>query len=264
MVDPNDWQRICSEHLAVTSYDRATLDAIWEDRSYDPKTRPETYLTYPDALARHELGEPEPPRDAPSLWEVVAARRSKRNYLDQPLTLNQLNLLLWSGQGITGDKGDYQLRTAPSSGALYPIETFLFVQRVEGLEPGLYHLDVRGWALEALRLGDLSDTACELALDQEHVRRAGVTFLWTAVMERCRRKYYERAYRYVWWDVGHVAENLHLAATALGLGSVSMDAWYDRQAHEFLGIDGEEHFSVLMASVGRVEGADWEADRRVE
>lgn len=182
MVDPNDWQRICSEHLAVTSYDRATLDAIWEDRSYDPKTRPETYLTYPDALARHELGEPEPPRDAPSLWEVVAARRSKRNYLDQPLTLNQLNLLLWSGQGITGDKGDYQLRTAPSSGALYPIETFLFVQRVEGLEPGLYHLDVRGWALEALRLGDLSDTACELALDQEHVRRAGVTFLWTAVM----------------------------------------------------------------------------------
>lgn len=262
MVDPEDWRRICDDFLEVSAYDRASLDAIWAERSYDPKTRPETYLTYPEA-PRVELGEPVFPAQSPSVFEALRARRSKRRFLDEPLSLAQLNLLLWSHQGITGDKGDYQLRTAPSSGALYPIETYLFAQRVSGLEPGLYHLDVRGWALERLRAGDLSDEACGIALDQEHVRQAGVTFLWTAVMERCRRKYYERAYRYVWWDVGHAAENLHLAAGALGLGSVSMGAWYDAQAHALLGICGREHFSVLMASVGRVEGQSWEVDRRL-
>lgn len=262
MVNPDDWRQICADFLDVTSYERATLAGIWEGRSYDPKTRPATYLTYPDA-PRVPLGEPAFPASSPGVFEVLRARRSKRAFLDEPLSLEQLNLLLWSSQGITGDKGDYQLRTAPSSGALYPIETYLFAQRVAGLEPGLYHLDVAGWSLELLRPGDLSEEAYAIALDQAHVRQAGVTFLWTAVMERCRRKYYERAYRYVWWDVGHAAENLHLAACALGLGSVSMGAWYDRQAHELLGIDGQEHFSVLMASVGRVEGSSWVADRRI-
>lgn len=266
-VDPEGWREICADYHQVTSYDRATLEAIWADRSYDRENRPETYLRYPEALARVPLGEPTPPAAAPDVWAVLANRRSKRDYLDEPLSLAELNLLLWATQGITGDLGDYQLRAAPSSGALYPIETFLFVQRVEGLEPGLYHLDVKAWELEALRLEPLeqiSKTACEVALDQEHARRAGVNFLWTAVMERCRRKYYERAWRYVWWDTGHVAENLHLAATALGLGSVSMGAWYDRQAHEVLGIDGVEHFTTLMASVGKVGGEDWRADRRIE
>lgn len=197
---------------------------------------------------------------------MLGARRSKRDYLDAPIPLDQLNALLWATQGITGELKDYELRTAPSSGALYPIETFLFVLRVDGLDPGLYHLDVKGWALEALKLEPLEEVArvaTELALDQEHAGRAAVSFLWTAVLERCQRKYYERAFRYVWWDVGHLAENLHLAATALNLGSVSMGAWYDVQAHEYLGIDGREHFTALMASVGRVAGDDWRADRRI-
>lgn len=263
MSDASDWRTLCDEYVQVTSYDRATLDAIWSDRSYDKDSRPETYLTYPDALARIPLGEPELPRGT-DLWQVIGARRSKRNYLPEPISLNDLNVLLWATQGITAQQDDYQLRTAPSSGALYPIETYLFVLNVEGLEPGLYHLDVRGWALEALKLEDVADTACAIALDQEHARHAAVDFLWTAVLERTRAKYYERAYRYVWWDVGHVAENLHLAATGLGLGSVSMGAWYDKQAHEYLGIDGEEHFTALMASVGKVAGSDWLADRRFE
>jgi SagB-type dehydrogenase family enzyme len=261
-MDPKNWRTICDDFLQVTSYDRATLDAIWEGRSYDRDNRPETYLTYPEAVKRIPLGEPEFPQ-GPTLWEALRARRSKRDYLPEPITLQELNLLLWATQGITGELKDYQLRTAPSSGALYPIETYLFVQRVEGVEPGLYHLDVKGWALEALKLEeDVAETACAIALDQKHAGLAAVNFLWTAVMERCRAKYYERAYRYVWWDVGHVAENLHLAATSLGLGSVSMGAWYDEQAHDYLGIDGEQEFTALMASVGRVEGGDWRDDRR--
>lgn len=259
----DDWREVCDRYLRVTSYDRATLDAIWEDRSYDHANRPPTYLRYPEAEPRIPLGEPQFPADTAPLWTLLAQRRSKRNYLAEPLSHNELNLLLWSTQGITARMDGYELRASPSSGALYPIETFLFVTNVAGLDPGLYHLDVEGWALEALRLDPgIADTATEIALDQEHVRHAGVTFLWTAVLPRCRAKYYERAYRYVWWDVGHTAENLHLAAAGLGLGSVSMGAWYDVQAHELLGIDGVEHVSALMASVGKVAGDDWQADRR--
>lgn len=265
-VNPKDWRKICKDFHRVTSYDMETLATISEGRSYDNANRPESYLSYPDAVVRIPLGEPQPPPDSPDLWSVLRQRRSKRDFLNEPLDLAELNLLLWATQGITGDRGDYQLRTSPSAGALYPCETYLFVQRVHGLEPGLYHLDVRGWALEALRLApweEVSAEACGLALGQEHARRAGVNFLWTAVMERCTRKYHERAWRYVWWDVGHIAENLHLAAVALGLGSVSMGAWYDKQAHEILEIDGVGHFTTLMASVGRVSGSDWRRDRRI-
>ncbi len=256
-----DWRRICDKFMQATSYAPEEMDEGWKDRKYDRANRPETYLTYPDAAVRIELGKPDFP-DAPSLWSVLEGRRSKRNFLDQPMTLNQLNVLLWATQGVTADMGDYQLRTAPSAGALYPLETYLIVNNVEGLERGLYHLDVRGWALEGLRLEDLRDAGTEALLDQEMCRHSGVNFVWTAVIERCRAKYYERTYRYLWWDSGHVAENLALAATALGLGCTCMGAWYDGLMCELLGIDGVEHVSALTATVGTIQGEDWLADRR--
>jgi len=93
-------------------------------------------------------------------------------------------------------------------------------------------------------------------------KHAAVNIVWTAVMERCRAKYYERAYRYVWWDSAVVAENFLLAASALDLGACLMGSWYDDLVHELLEIDGEEHFSTLTASVGNVAGKDWLEDRR--
>ncbi|MCO4771012.1 MAG: SagB/ThcOx family dehydrogenase [Deltaproteobacteria bacterium] len=256
-----DWKRICDAFLTATSYSPEEMEEGWKDRSYDRENRPATYLTYPDAPVRVELGEPSLP-PTPDLWAVLRGRRSKRNFLPEPVTLDELNCMLWGSQGIVQDMGNYQLRTAPSAGALYPIETYLVVNNVEGLQPGLYHLDVRGWALEGLRMGDLSDEACRALLDQEAVRASGLTFLWTAVMERCEAKYYERAYRYVWWDVGHISENISLVATALGLGACCMGAWHDSLVHELIGIDGKEHFSALTTAVGRIEGNDWLEDRR--
>ena len=256
-----DWRRICDEYLEATSYSPEEMEKGWADRHYDRSKRPETYLSYPDALTRVELGEPQFPEAAP-LWKVLAERRSKRNFLSEPMSLNALNVLLWSTQGVTADMGSYQLRTVPSAGALYPIETYLFVNRVEGLEPGIYHLDVRGWALEALRLEDVSELGSQALLGQQMCRDASVNFVWTAMIGRCRAKYYERAYRYIWWDSAAVAENFLLSATALGLGACAMGSWYDGLVHELFGLDGVEHFSVLTASLGRVEGKDWLADRR--
>ena len=152
----SDWKRICAEFLEATSYSPAELEEASPHRSYDRANRPDTYLTYPDAEARIPLGAPDLP-EGTDFWQTVGQRRSKRNFLPVPLSLNQLNCLLWATQGITEDMGDYQLRTAPSAGALYPIETYLGINMVEGVEPGIYHLDVRGWALEALRIGDVRD-----------------------------------------------------------------------------------------------------------
>lgn len=264
-MDP-DWRRICDEFVRATNYDsmREVREAFsarpaWSYSEHDP------YLKYDAPACRVQLGAPEFP-PAPSVWEVFRNRRTLRRFVQEPISLNQLNVLLWSAQGVTGmverDGVSYQLRTAPSAGGLYPIETYLFVNSVEGLDPGLYHLDVGNWVLEGLRLADLREEAYLGLLQQRHVRTAAVNVIWTAVLPRCRAKYHERAYRYIWWDVGHISENLLMAATALGLGACVMGAWLDSLINQSLGIDGVEHLSVLTASVGAVEGLDWRVDRR--
>ncbi len=256
-----DWRRICDAFMQATSYTPKGWEAWWKGREYDRDNRPETYLSYPDAACHVDLGEPQFPQGV-DLWDTFRQRRSKRNFLPEPLGLNELNVLLWSAQGITADMGEYQLRTAPSSGALYPVETYLVVNNVDGLEPGIYHLDVANWRLEGIKLGDVRAAGHQALRGQAMTEHAAVNVIWTAVMERCRAKYFERAYRYVWWDSAVIAENFLLAATGLGLGACTMGSWYDDLVHELLGIDGQEHVSVLTASVGRITGADWRQDRR--
>jgi SagB-type dehydrogenase family enzyme len=256
-----DWRRIGEEFLQATSYTPEGWDAWWADRHYDRENRPPTYLSYPNAACHVPLGEPQRPPGV-DLWQTLGARRSKRNFLPESLQLNELNLLLWSCQGITADMGEYQLRTAPSSGALFPTETYLVVNAVEGLDPGIYHLDVQNWRLEGIRMGDFRNAGHAALRGQAMTQHAAVNVIWTTVLERCLAKYFERAYRYIWWDAAAIMENFLLAATGLGLGACAMGSWYDDLTHELLGIDGKEHFSVLTASVGRIRGEDWLEDRR--
>jgi len=256
-----DWRRIGEEFMQATSYTPEGWDEWWADRHYDRENRPPTYLSYPNAACHVRLEEPQPPPGV-DLWQTFQQRRSKRNFLPESLQLNELNLLLWSCQGITADMGDYQLRTAPSSGALFPTETYLVVNAVEDLEPGIYHLDVQNWRLEGIRMGDFREAGHAALRGQTMTQHAAVNVIWTTVMERCLAKYFERAYRYIWWDAAAIMENFLLAATGLGLGACAMGSWYDDLTHELLGIDGKEHFSVLTASVGRIRGQDWLEDRR--
>lgn len=258
-----DWKRICNDYMKATSYSPEEMDSeLWKDRHYDPKNRPETYLTYPEAKIHIPLEQPKFPASS-NIWSVLQDRRSKRNFISEPITLNELNLLLWGTQGITADLGDYQLRTVPSAGALFPIETYLLVNNVEGLEKGLYHFDVKNRVLEGLKLEDVSDFSFRASLNQEMAKISGVNFVWTAMIERCRAKYYERAYRYVWWDTGHISQNLYLTGTALGLGVCCAGAWHDNLLSDYLEIDGKDHFPTLFASVGKIEGIDWQYDRRI-
>ena len=115
----------------------------------------------------------------------------------------------------------------------------MIANAVEGLEQGLYHYDVLGRALERLSAGDLRLPIARAALDQRIAAEAQAVFVWTAVLERSRWKYGERFLRYVLLDAGHIAENVALAATALGLGTCQIAAFYDEEAADILGVDPE-------------------------
>lgn len=211
--------------------------------------RPDPFKSYPSAV-RLALPKAEETGLA-SLGQALRARRSVRDYGPEPLTQVELSLLLWAGQGATRLVQGFALRTAPSAGALYPIETYLSVQNVEGVPPGLYHYGVLGHDLELLVSGDRSEAVAAAALDQGFISSAAALFIWTAVFARSTWKYRARAYRYIYLDAGHIAQNVALAASALGLGTCPIAALYDEEVNALIGIDGQTESVVYMTSAGR-------------
>jgi SagB-type dehydrogenase family enzyme len=211
---------------------------------------PERYKNYQEPVRRCELPEPHF-AEGFGLWDVLRRRRSERNYYAAlRLPLDVLSVLLWATQGITAGTSSYQLRTAPSAGGLYPIETYLMARAVEGLDQGFYHFRPHTFDLEFIRSGDFGNALAEATLGQEMIAEAQVTFLWTAVVERSRWKYRQRAYRYIYLDAGHIAQNLYLAGTALDLGVCAVGAFFDDRVNELIGVDGAEETVLYMASVG--------------
>jgi SagB-type dehydrogenase family enzyme len=215
----------------------------------DWASKPATYKRYA-AAPQVGLSDPLTAGGAP-LWEVLRQRRSERRFQDLPLSEPELSQLLWATQGITQSGRSVAFRAAPSAGALYPVETYLVIHDVEGIQPGVYHYDVRQHQLEQVRRGDFRAEVTRAALDQRMAAWANVVFVWTAVFERSKWKYKQRAYRYVYLDAGHIAQNLALAAVALGLGSCQIAALYDEEANDLLGVDGVEESTLYMTVVGR-------------
>ena len=214
--------------------------------------QPSPYKKVPDPLKRLPLQRPVQKGDKP-LWEAIAERRSLREFSGQPITFPELSQLLWAIQGITLKGGGYDFRTCPSAGALYPIETYIAVNRVEGVSPGIYHYDVKERELMLIKEGSFGRDLNHAGLGQEMLEEAGAVFIWTAVVERSKWKYRERAYRYIYMDAGHIGQNLYLASVALGLGCCAVGAFYDEEVDRLIGIDGREEISVYLGAVGRVE-----------
>ena len=221
-----------------------------EGHTLDWNRQPEPYKNYDAPLATVPLPEPDLTGN-PDLWQLLARRRSRREYnTGQPLTSAKLSALLWATQGVTARYGEVLFRTAPSAGGLYPVETYLFVRAIEGFEPGIYHFRPQAFDLEFLKKGDLARELAEAALGQTLVMAASVTFIWTALVERSRWKYRQRAYRYIYLDAGHIGENLYMAAGALGLGVCAIGAFYDDKVNSIIGVDGIEETVIYMATVG--------------
>jgi len=209
--------------------------------------RPPAVKVYPQAP---RIPLPAPHRPPADLWEVIAARRSRREYLSGPLSLEDLSTLLYAAQGITEPRWGF--RASPSAGALYPIETYVAVHDVAGLEMGLYHYAVADHALERLRAGDLRAALVLAGVGQEMLGTAQVCFILTAVFQRTRWRYRERTYRYILLEAGHIGQNIYLAATGLGLGACAVGAFLDDRVNDLLGVDGSEEAALYLLTVGKV------------
>ena len=187
-----------------------------------------------------------------SLWEAITQRRSVREFSRRPISFLQISQLIWAVQGITLKAQGFDFRASPSAGALYPIETYLAANRIEEIPSGLYHYEVRDARLILLREGYLGPELSLAGLGQEMLEEAAAVFVWTAVVGRSKRKYRERAYRYIYMDAGHIGQALYLSAAALDLGCCTAGAFFDDEVDRLVGIDGKEEISVYLGAVGRV------------
>jgi len=191
---------------------------------------------------------PEPRYDSDiSVEETLLKRRSVRDYTGEPLKLWEVSQLLWAAQGITAGWGG---RTAPSAGATYPLETYLVVGDMEGLEKGVYRYNPYRHELQKALDGDKRAELAAAALGQGWVREGAVDIVFTAVYERTTRIYGQRGVMYVHMEVGHAAQNVYLQAEALNLGTVVIGAFYDDQVKRVLNLPDEEHPLYIMP-VGR-------------
>jgi SagB-type dehydrogenase family enzyme len=193
---------------------------------------------------------PKPEYQGIPVEEAIKKRRSVRSYSKKALTLPQLSQLLFAAQGITGSVYDYELRAAPSAGALYPIEVYLVVNNVEELSRGIYHYNVQKHVLELLKEGDFRKEITNAGLWQDMLGEANVTFVISAVFERTQRKYGDRSLRYIHIEAGHISQNISLQAVSLGLGSVCVGAFYDEQVNRLIGLEGNKESAIYFQAVG--------------
>ncbi len=182
-----------------------------------------------------------------SVAQAMQQRRSRREFADRAMTAEELAWMVRSATGITTDGG---YRTTPSAGALYPIETYVAINRVEGIEPGLYHVDVRSQALQPVRTGSVGGDLMLAGLGQDFLRTASAVFVLSGYFQRTRWKYHARHYRYVCWEAGHIAQNLYLAGEAASLGVCVVGAFLDGALNDLLRLDGSEEAALGFIAIG--------------
>ncbi len=205
-------------------------------------------LVPPDALTVGEL----------PLSQLVRQRRSLREYAATPLTNEELSFLLWCTQGVSCVEQDQdgsiskQFRNVPSGGGRNPFETYLIVNRVVGLEPGLYRFLPFGHKLCLLRQADdLPEQVQAVCYGQPFVRDAAVVFVWSAIPYRTEWKYGYIAHRMIAIEAGHLCQSLYLASEAINAGTCALLGYSQTHMDSLIGVDGQDEFTIYMASVGK-------------
>jgi len=217
------------------------------------KPAPKLQLDYDESKKLIDLPSPEeinvPKID---LREAVENRVSVRKYSDKALTLNELAWLLWATQGVKETGEIWTRRTVPSAGARHAFETFILVNNVEGLKPGVYRYLALNHKLIEYDLSEgIADKLAEGAYNQSMVKNGAATFIWVAVPYRISWRYSERSYRYMHLDAGHVSQNLYLACECINAGCCAIAAFYDEKMNEYLGLDGKDLFVIYLQSLGK-------------
>ncbi|MFQ6040373.1 MAG: SagB family peptide dehydrogenase [Candidatus Poribacteria bacterium] len=200
----------------------ATVDKITESK-----------FTLPDPVLKGKL----------SLEEVIFSRRSRRKFSSKPITLEQLSQLLWAAQGITSEEQGIKLRSAPSAGALYPMDIYAV------LPTGVYRYQPRIHGLERITKDDRRISLAIAALAQEFIAAASVNIVITAEYERSMIKYERRGVRYSIIEAGNISQNIYLQAEALRLSTVAVGAFDDGQVQKALNLP-KRHRPLLIMPVG--------------
>ena len=188
-----------------------------------------------------------------SLDRIIASRKSRRKYSDEPLQIQELSFLLWATQGIRKQNNDFTaLRHVPSAGARHSFETYIFARNVRGLEPALYRFLPQDNELVLLKtIPNMTADLSRAAFGQKFVGLGAATFVWSCIPYRMEWRYGPTAYRVILMDAGHVCQNLYLACEAIGAATCAVAAYDQEAMDELIGLDGEEEFAIYAAPVGK-------------
>jgi SagB-type dehydrogenase family enzyme len=240
------------------------VEGIWHEDTAASRGEPAppVYKPPPDGATLHALVPPE--RFATrtlSLADAIARRRSRREFLSTPLTIEELSFLLWHTQGVTGaltlPGGEtIDLRAAPSGGARYPLETYVFVQRVASLDPGLYRYLPATHQLVVIRHDpQIAATLQRACFGGTLIGDAAAVFAFSAVPYRTEWKYGWISHRMIAMEAGHAVQNLLLSAEAIGAGACAVAAYHQSSLDALLEVDGDSEFTLYLTAVGRVAAA---------
>lgn len=238
-------EKIGEKFQRETKYDRNRLPG----GSVDLNNKPLMYKEYPEA-GKIALPAVERCGDM-NLYEALLRRKSQRRFIDAPISLDMLSCVLWSSSGIQRKEMGFAFRTAPSAGALYPIETYIIANRVTGIENGVYHYQVKHHLMEELEAGDFSGRIAHASLGQQMCASAAAVIVYAALFERSVWKYKQRGYRYIYLDAGHMAQNLALASASIGIGCCHIGSMFDNEVNEIIGTDGTDESVVYMSVIGQ-------------
>jgi SagB-type dehydrogenase family enzyme len=212
----------------------------------DALTRDRGYRQYPHAS---RVALPDSAPMSADLERVIRARRSSCAFSGEPVALPVLAKLLSLADGVTSEDG-LPRRAAPSGGALYPVETYVLAFGVAGLVPGVYHYQPLEHVLEHLCTLPGLESASGFLPPGLYEARPTIILALSAVFARTQIKYLERGYRFALLEAGHIAQNLLLCATALGLSSVPVGGFWDDPFNDLLGLDPSDEAVVYAVLVG--------------
>ncbi len=186
------------------------------------------------------------------LEDAIKRRRSVREYSSKGMTFKDISKLLYFANGVTKEDSFFgNFRAAPSAGATYPIEIYLVSNGIKNLADGLYWYNVENDSIVLKKEGSFNSQVAESCYGQNFISHAESIFIMTAVWERTLKRYHERGRRYVFMDAGHIAQNIYLEATALGLAPCAVGAFDDGKMNTFLSIDGKKESCVYIMVVGK-------------
>ncbi len=242
------------ELLKTSEFD----DEEWESDQRKGVPVPPVEKSYPKNSRLLELEKPRFEDFANvKLVQAMRNRESRRKYTSEFLKLKELSFLLWATQGIRSiDENRIRTkRTVPSAGARHPFETYLIINRVEDVEPGVYRylpvehklLLVDGGKPAPARIAE----ACE---GQNFVGESAVVFVWATIPYRTEWRYTTIGHKAIAVEAGHVCQNLYLACEAIGAGTCAIMAYDQKAIDDLIGVDGEDEFTVYLAPVGKVIG----------